>query len=105
MNTPPAFPDDPGLQPRRFLQSAAAVALSFGAGARAQAYPARPIHLIVPFSAGGLLSIGRLTSTLFPMFLACAAVLPAALAPALIALLAMLQGLVAVLFYTWRGIY
>jgi hypothetical protein len=63
------------------------------------------VSVAVPFSAGGLLSIGRLTSTLFPMFLAWAAVLPAALAPALIALLAMLQGLVAVLFYTWRGVY
>ncbi len=63
------------------------------------------VSVAVPFSAGGVLSIGRLTSTLFPMFLACAAVLPAALAPALVALLAMLQGLVAVLFYTWRGIY
>jgi hypothetical protein len=63
------------------------------------------VSVAVPFSAGGLLSIGRLTSTLFPIFLAWAAVLPAALAPALIALLAMLQGLVAVLFYTWRGVY
>jgi hypothetical protein len=63
------------------------------------------VSLAVPFSAGGLLSIGRLTSTLFPMFLAWAAVLPVALAPAAVALLAMLQGLIAVLFYTWRGVY
>ncbi len=63
------------------------------------------VSVAVPFSAGGLLSIGRLTSTLFPMFLAWAAVLPMALAPALVALLAMLQGLIAVLFYTWRGVY
>ena len=60
---------------------------------------------LYPMAAGGLLSIGRLTSTLFPMFLALAAILPAALAPALVAGLAMLQGLVAVLFYTWRGVY
>jgi hypothetical protein len=63
------------------------------------------VSIAVPFSAGGLLSIGRLTSTLFPMFLAWAAVLPIGLAPAVVALLAMLQGLIAVLFYTWRGVY
>jgi len=41
-------------QRRRLLQSAAAVlALGIGGGAYAQSYPAKPIHLIVPFSAGG----------------------------------------------------
>ena len=37
------------------------------------------VGVLVPLSAGGLLSMGRLTSTLFPLFLAAALVLPAGL--------------------------
>ena len=40
---------------RKFCVSLAAalIALAFAAGASAQTYPARPVTVIVPFSAGG----------------------------------------------------
>jgi hypothetical protein len=63
------------------------------------------IGILVPFSAGGLLSMGRITSTLFPTFLAAAAVLPGRALPAVVVAFAVGQGLLAALFYTWRGIY
>jgi len=62
-------------------------------------------NLLAPLSAGGLLSLGRLTSTLFPLFLALAAVLPSRGAVAIGAGFALLQGLCAALFYTWRQLY
>ena len=61
--------------------------------------------VLVPLSAGGLLSMGRLTSTLFPLFLAAALLLPAGLLGGLTTSFALLQGLLAALFYTWRGVY
>ena len=63
------------------------------------------VSVLVPLSAGGLLSMGRLTSTLFPLFLALAIALPAGLAGALTTGFAIGQGLLAALFYTWRGVY
>ena len=63
------------------------------------------VSVVVPLSAGGLLSMGRLTSTLFPLFLALALALPAGLAAALTSGFAIGQGLLAALFYTWRGVY
>lgn len=67
------------------------------------AYVAATIGL--PLAAGGLLSMGRLTSTLFPLFLALAAVLPGRAVPWVAVAFALLQGLVAGLFYTWRNLY
>ena len=63
------------------------------------------VNVLVPLSAGGLLSMGRLTSTLFPLFLACALLMPSGLAMAMTAGFAVLQGLLAALFYTWREVY
>jgi Mannosyltransferase (PIG-V) len=63
------------------------------------------INVAVPLSAGGLLSMGRLTSTLFPLFLACGASMPPRLATATTVGFAIMQGLLAALFYTWRGVY
>jgi hypothetical protein len=63
------------------------------------------LSLAGPLLAGGVLSLGRLTSTLFPLFLALAAVLPRPAVPACTAAFALLQGLAAVLFFTWRGLY
>ncbi len=63
------------------------------------------VGVAVPLSAGGLLSMGRLTSTLFPLFLAAALAVPLGLAAALTTSFAVLQGLLAALFYTWRGVY
>jgi hypothetical protein len=58
-----------------------------------------------PLAAGGVLSMGRLTSTLFPLFLALAAVLPARAVPLVSVVFALMQGFVAALFYTWREMY
>jgi len=63
------------------------------------------VNVLAPLSAGGLLSLGRLTSTLFPLFLALAAVLPSRSAVVVSAGFGLLQGLLAALFYTWRGVY
>ncbi|HUF81916.1 MAG TPA: mannosyltransferase family protein [Burkholderiales bacterium] len=63
------------------------------------------LTLAGPLLAGGVLSLGRLTSTLFPLFLALAAVLPRQAVPACAAAFALLQGLAAVLFFTWRDLY
>jgi hypothetical protein len=63
------------------------------------------INVLPPLLAGGVLSMGRLTSTLFPMFLALAALVPARMVPPLVTAFALAQGLVAVLFFTWRPLY
>ena len=49
--------------------------------------------------------MGRLASTLFPLFLAAAVALPIGFLAGLTASFAVLQGLLAALFYTWRGVY
>ena len=63
------------------------------------------VNLVPPLLAGGLLSMGRLSSTLFPMFLALAAVLPRRAVTPLITVWALAQGLVAALFFTWRPLF
>ena len=71
--------------------------------------PAWATYVVVsvgaPLAAGGVLSMGRLTSTLFPLFLTLAAVLPARAVPFVAAAFGLMQGLVAALFYTWREMY
>jgi hypothetical protein len=63
------------------------------------------ITILPPMSAGGLLSMGRVTSVLFPVFLWLGAVVPATQRSAWIALFAVLQGFVAVMFFTWRPMF
>ena len=63
------------------------------------------INLLPPLIAGGLLSMGRLTSTLFPLFLALAAILPARAVPGWAAAFGIGQGLCAALFFTWRALF
>jgi hypothetical protein len=63
------------------------------------------INVVPPLFAGGLLSMGRLSATMFPVFVALAATVPPRSLPAVVAAFATLQGLVAVLFYTWRSLY
>ena len=63
------------------------------------------LNLVPPIFAGGALSMGRITSTLFPAFLALAALLPARAVPAWAAAFAIMQGLIAALFFTWREIF
>lgn len=63
------------------------------------------ITVLPPMAAGGLLSMGRVTSILFPVFLWMGAAVPARHRHAWIGLFALLQGFVAVMFFTWRPLY
>jgi hypothetical protein len=63
------------------------------------------VNLIPPMLAGGVLSMGRLTSTLFPLFLALAASVSPRAVPPLITAFALGQGLAAALFFTWRPLF
>jgi hypothetical protein len=63
------------------------------------------VNVVPPLLAGGLLSMGRITSTIFPVFIALALLLPKrALSPTL-TVFAAAQGLAAVLFFTWRPLF
>lgn len=63
------------------------------------------ITVLPPMAAGGLLSMGRVTSVLFPVFLWLGAAVPATHRYAWIGVFALLQGFVAVMFFTWRPLY
>ena len=63
------------------------------------------LNLLPPMSAGGMLSMGRVTSVLFPVFLWLGAAIPARHRTAWIASFALLQGFVAVMFFTWRPLF
>lgn len=63
------------------------------------------LNVIPPIFAGGALSMGRISSTLFPVFIALAARLPRQAVPVWVATFAVLQGLVAALFFTWREMF
>jgi hypothetical protein len=63
------------------------------------------VNLVPPMLAGGVLSMGRLTSTLFPLFLAVAVTIPPRAVPALVTAFAIGQGLAAALFFTWRPLF
>jgi hypothetical protein len=63
------------------------------------------INIIPPVLAGGLMSMGRITSTLFPIFLALAAILPRRFVLPFVTAFAIGQGLVAALFFTWRPLF
>jgi len=63
------------------------------------------ITILPPMAAGGLLSMGRVTSILFPVFLWLGAAVPARHRHAWIGVFALLQGFVAVMFFTWRPMF
>ena len=63
------------------------------------------ITILPPLSAGGLLSMGRVTSILFPVFLWLGGAIPAQHRHAWLGLFALLQGFVAVMFFTWRPLF
>ena len=63
------------------------------------------ITVVPPMSAGGMLSMGRVTSVLFPVFLWMGAAVPPRHRVAWICFFAVLQGFVAVMFFTWRPLY
>jgi hypothetical protein len=63
------------------------------------------VNLLPPFFAGGVVSIGRLTSTLFPIFMVLSLLIPPRQVAAWAAAFGIGQGLVAALFFTWRELY
>ena len=62
-------------------------------------------NLIPPLLAGGVLSMGRVTATIFPLFLALAAIAPPRVVSPLVTALAIGQGLAVALFFTWRPLF
>ena len=63
------------------------------------------VNLLPPLALGGMLSIGRVTSTLFPAFLWLAAVVPERHRSAWAVAFAALQSFAAAMFFTWRPLY
>lgn len=63
------------------------------------------INLVPPFVTGGVLSMGRFTSTLFPIFIALAAIVPRRAVPPMLTAFAVGQGFAASLFFTWRQLF
>ena len=63
------------------------------------------INVLLPLSLGGLLSMGRVTSVLFPLFLWLGAAVPARHRTGWLVGFAMMQALCAIAFFTWRPLY
>jgi len=63
------------------------------------------VIVLPPLLVGGTMSIGRMTSVLFPLFIWLAAVLPRDRRTGLMAAFATGQGFAAVLFFTWRPLF
>jgi hypothetical protein len=63
------------------------------------------VNVVPPLVAGGVLSMGRVTATIFPLFLALAAIVPPRMVTALATAFAVGQGLAAVIFFTWRPLF
>jgi mannosyltransferase PIG-V len=63
------------------------------------------LNVVPPVVSGGVLSMGRMTSTLFPLFLALAAIVPPRMVTPLVTVFAIGQGLAATLFFTWRPLF
>jgi hypothetical protein len=63
------------------------------------------VNVLPPLLMGGLMSMGRTTSVLFPAFMWLGAVVPASHRTAWVYAFAALQGLFAAMFFTWRPIF
>jgi hypothetical protein len=63
------------------------------------------INVLPPLLMGGLLSIGRVTSVLFPVFVWLAVAVPISHRVGWVVGFAMLQAVVAAAFFTWRPLY
>jgi hypothetical protein len=63
------------------------------------------VNVVPPLLAGGVLSMGRVTATIFPLFLALAAIVPLRMVTAFVTAFAVGQGLAAVIFFTWRPLF
>jgi Gpi18-like mannosyltransferase len=60
------------------------------------------VNLVPPLASGGFISIGRFTSTLFPLFFALAVSIRERHVAGWLVGFSVLQGLLAALFFTWR---
>lgn len=60
------------------------------------------VNLLPAIASGGTMSLGRFTSTLFPLFFALATLVPERHLTTVVVAFSMLQALFAVLFFTWR---
>ncbi|MGC4084852.1 MAG: mannosyltransferase family protein [Vicinamibacterales bacterium] len=63
------------------------------------------INVLPPMAAGGMLSMGRFSSVLFPAFIWCATAIPARQRSGWLATFMGMQALNATLFYTWRELF
>jgi hypothetical protein len=63
------------------------------------------INILPPMAAGGLLSVGRFSSVLFPAFIWFAAILPARHRPGWLGSFMAVQAFNAALFYTWHELF
>ncbi len=63
------------------------------------------VNLLPPIFAGGVLSMGRLTATLFPIFLALGTLIPARSVASWCITFGLGQGLAAALFFTWHELF
>jgi hypothetical protein len=63
------------------------------------------VNILPPMAAGGMLSVGRFSSVLFPAFLWYATVVPERHRPGWLASFMAMQAFGAALFYTWHELY
>lgn len=63
------------------------------------------VNLVPPLASGGFLSMGRVTSVMFPVFIYLGTVLAARQLAVVAACGMAFQGLVAALFFTWRPLF
>jgi len=63
------------------------------------------LNVALPATSGGLTSIGRYSSVLFPSFIWLAVAAPGRTRPAIFSVFALAQGLAAALFFTWRPVF
>jgi hypothetical protein len=63
------------------------------------------LNVLPPMSAGGMLSMGRVTSIVFPVFLWLGGAVPARHRATWLMVFALLQAFVAVMFFTWRPMF
>jgi hypothetical protein len=63
------------------------------------------VTVLPPLFAGGFLSMGRITSTLFPVFVYLGWRIPVARQPQVALFCMALQGMLAAMFFTWRPVF
>lgn len=63
------------------------------------------VNLVPPLASGGFLSMGRVTSVMFPIFMYVATVASSRQLTVLAACSMAFQGLIAALFFTWRPLF